>query len=255
MPTGPSALCEPGVSTASTASSAAMATASCVEVGLARGQLLQLHARPHDASAPSACGGCLPASLMISNEMPAISGTPTIREATSQYQAGRPSGAKTKIATIITISRKLVPQRGCRREKRCAFSGVERHAGLVAGDRLVLGAVVLEHAPQVGQAREQPQVAEEDRGAHDALDDPEQERRAELVLEQAREADRDDEEQADRERERDDDVPTHMPPEISCSSSPSWALAEMPSALKPIFSDSTSATTPRMIGQRSSGGA
>ena len=45
-------------------------------------------------------------------------------------------------------------------------------------------------------------------------------------------------------------VPTHMPLEIGSSSSGSWALAEMPSALKPIFSDSASATTPRMIGQR-----
>ena len=33
-----------------------------------------------------------------------------------QYQAGRPSGANTKMATIITIRRKLVPQRTCRRE-------------------------------------------------------------------------------------------------------------------------------------------
>ena len=41
-----------------------------------------------------------------------------------------------------------------------------------------------------------------------------------------------------------------MPLEIGSSSSGSWALAEMPSALKPIFSDSASATTPRMIGQR-----
>ena len=39
-----------------------------------------------------------------------------MRDATSQYQAGRPSGAKTKIASTITIRRKLVPQRGCRRE-------------------------------------------------------------------------------------------------------------------------------------------
>ena len=61
---------------------------------------------------------------MISNEMPAISGTPRMRVSTSQYQAGRPIGAKTKIATIITMSRKLVPQRGCRREKRCALAGV-----------------------------------------------------------------------------------------------------------------------------------
>ena len=33
-----------------------------------------------------------------------------------EYQAGVPSGAKTKMAMIITMSRKLVPQRGCRRE-------------------------------------------------------------------------------------------------------------------------------------------
>ena len=98
-----------------------------------------------------------------------------------------------------------MPQRGCRRVKRCAFSGVSVQAGLVAGDRLVLGAVVLEHAAQVAQAREQREVAEEDRGAQDPLDEPEQERRAELVLDQAREPDGHDEEQADRERERDDD--------------------------------------------------
>ena len=47
-----------------------------------------------------------------------------MREASSMYHSGRPIGAKTKMATIITISRKLVPQRGCRREKRWAFSGV-----------------------------------------------------------------------------------------------------------------------------------
>ena len=46
-------------------------------------------------------------------------------------------------------------------------------------------------------------------------------------------------------------VPAHIPPEIGSSSSGSWALAEIPSALKPILSDSTSATTPRMTGSRS----
>src|SRR3954453_22248648 len=45
-------------------------------------------------------------------------------------------------------------------------------------------------------------------------------------------------------------VPIHAPLEISSASSPSWALAEMPSALKPIFSDSARATTPRMTGRR-----
>jgi hypothetical protein len=42
-----------------------------------------------------------------------------------------------------------------------------------------------------------------------------------------------------------------MTPEIGSSSSSSWALADMPSALKPMLSDSTSATTPRITGQRS----
>ena len=45
-------------------------------------------------------------------------------------------------------------------------------------------------------------------------------------------------------------VSTHMRPEIGSSSSGSCALADMLSALKPMFSDSTSATTPRITGQR-----
>ena len=40
----------------------------------------------------------------------------------------------------------------------------------------MLGAVVLEHAAQVAQAREQHQVAEEDARAYAALDQPEQKR-------------------------------------------------------------------------------
>ena len=58
----------------------------------------------------------LPASLMTSYDRPAMSGMPSTRVSTSQYQAGSPIGAKTKIARTITISRKLVPHRGCRRE-------------------------------------------------------------------------------------------------------------------------------------------
>ena len=46
-------------------------------------------------------------------------------------------------------------------------------------------------------------------------------------------------------------APAHMTEEISSSSSGSWALAEMLSALKPMLSDSASATTPRITGQRS----
>ena len=50
-------------------------------------------------------------------------------------------------------------------------------------------------------------------------------------------------------------VRPHMRPPISSfspsSSSGSWALAEIASALKPILSDSPRATTPRITGQRS----
>ena len=46
-------------------------------------------------------------------------------------------------------------------------------------------------------------------------------------------------------------VPIHVPRVIGSSSSGDCAFAEMFSALKPICSDSPSATTPRTIGQRS----
>ena len=50
-------------------------------------------------------------------------------------------------------------------------------------------------------------------------------------------------------------IPHIQPPIGSGSSSPSsgsiWALAEIPNARKPIRSDSASATTPRITGQRS----
>src|SRR5215213_5965390 len=50
-------------------------------------------------------------------------------------------------------------------------------------------------------------------------------------------------------------VPAQAPPPISClapsSSGGTCALAEMPSAVKPILSDSASATTPRTTGSRS----
>src|SRR3954449_4723519 len=45
-------------------------------------------------------------------------------------------------------------------------------------------------------------------------------------------------------------VPAHIPLPISSSSPSIWALADSPSALKPMPSDSTSATTPRRIGSR-----
>ena len=47
-----------------------------------------------------------------------------MRETNSHCQSSLPSGANTKMATIITSSRKLVPQRGWKRENCWAFSGV-----------------------------------------------------------------------------------------------------------------------------------
>ena len=82
-----------------------------------------------------------------------------------------------------------------------------------------------------------------------ALDDPEQERRAELVLDEVREPDGDDEEQADRQRSAKTTVAVHRR-----AGDPLLLLGHLrvggrsPSALKPITSDSPSATTPRTIG-------
>ena len=67
----------------------------------------------------------------------------------------------------------------------------------------MLGAVVLEGAAQVPHPGEQRQVAEEDHGPQRALDQPEQDRRAELVPDEVHQRDRHDEEQADREDEGD----------------------------------------------------
>ena len=59
---------------------------------------------------------------------------------------------KTAIDTSATITRNVVPQRGWSVVFARAFATVERLARLVGADRLVLGAVVLEHAPDVGDA-------------------------------------------------------------------------------------------------------
>ena len=87
----------------------------------------------------------------------------------------------------------------------------------------------------------------------------EDERVRDRVLEEVGEAGRQQEEQADREQQREDDRARPGAAAdlllLALSSGGICALAEMPSALKPIFSDSPSATTPRMIGSRSSGGA
>src|SRR5437588_1751526 len=110
-PTRSPAEASPGFSTESTASIAAIATASWSRSGSRVVSFCScspgyITALTHDR------WRLRPAHLMISNDRPAISGTPRIRVSIKIHQAGSPIGANRKIAMIITTSRKLVPQRG-----------------------------------------------------------------------------------------------------------------------------------------------
>ena len=71
-----------------------------------------------------------------------------------------------------------------------------------------------------------------------ALDQPEQHRRAELVLDQARQPDRDDEEEADREHERQITVPPTRRPRSLLLAVGQLRVGRDPSARRPIPSDS-----------------
>ena len=102
-----------------------------------------------------------------------MTGRSRIRLAISQYQTGRPTNAKTKMPITITQSKKAVPQRGWIKLNFCTSLGRQLGAGLERVDRLVLGAVVLEDAPQVGQQPDQPDVGDEDGDADQPLDDDE----------------------------------------------------------------------------------
>ena len=74
-------------------------------------------------SRPSQVCRCLSDSLIISYERPAITGTNARRISRSARESGRPRNRKTATLTSITMSRKLVPQRGCRRLYALASSG------------------------------------------------------------------------------------------------------------------------------------
>ena len=63
------------------------------------------------------------------------------------------------------MTRNVVPQRGCSVVLRARVLDDERLARLVGADRLVLGAVVLENAPDLGDAPDGEQVADDDRRA------------------------------------------------------------------------------------------
>ena len=71
-----------------------------------------------------------------------------------------PTPMKTRIDTSATMTRNVVPQRGCNVVLVRALATVSLLARLVGADRLVLGAVELEDAADVGNAADGEQVAE-----------------------------------------------------------------------------------------------
>ena len=73
------------------------------------------------------------------------------------------------MVTTITVSRKFVPQRTCCGAELLRGLGGELGVVLVGGDRLVLGAVVHEHALDVGDLPDEEEITEEDAEAQGAL--------------------------------------------------------------------------------------
>ena len=175
-----------------------------------------------------------PAHLMISNAMPATSGTPSTRERNSMYQAGAPERREDEHGDDHHDQQEARP--AARVQARVALGALRDQlvAGLVAGDHLVLGAVVLEHAAQVLHAREQHQVAEEDRDADQLLDDDEDDELGSASLNRVVSPTGSRKNRPTANSSATTIVPAHVPPEIGSSSSGSCALAEMPSALKPM---------------------
>lgn len=88
--------------------------------------------------------------------------------------SGRSSGVareKTRMETIITTNRKLVPQRGCRRVILRAFSTCQwGRLSLVAADGLMLRAVIEEDAAPILHAGHEEHVSKEDHDAQQALE-------------------------------------------------------------------------------------
>ena len=152
MPTLSSADAARGSSTASTASIAAIATASCSWSG-SRVVSFWSSCPATSASAPSGLRRLRPANLMTSK-----------RQAGDQRHAEDPRGEQQ--VPLRQADRGEDEDRhdhhdqqearaAARVQAREALGvlGRQRQPGLEAGDRLVLGAVVLEHAAQVAQAR------------------------------------------------------------------------------------------------------
>ena len=187
---------------------------------------------------------------MISKPRPAISGTPRIRGGEQQVPRRQPDRGEDEdghdhhdqqearpAARVQAREALRVPGRERRARPRSRRSSCARRRGT--------------RTPGAGRAG--ARAARCSRGRSRCARSPRRARtgrRAELVLEQAGEADRDDEEQADGEGERDDDgAEPHAAGDrlLVLGAAARWPTCS--SALKPMLSDSTSATTPRITGQ------
>ena len=157
----------PGSHRARTASSAAIATASWSRSGSRVVSSWSFKPGPHHRPHPRLLLRLRPANLISSKEMPAITGTPSIARGHRASTTRAARGARTR------RSRRSSPPAGssCRNARMqtreaLRICGREREPCLVAGDRLVLGAVILEHPAQVAHPREQqPCSRGKDRGA------------------------------------------------------------------------------------------
>src|SRR3954451_10062970 len=167
-----------------------------VEVRLTRRELLQHEAGPHDRADP-ALAPVAPDELDDLERDAGDQGHAEDARQDEPVPRGQPDRREQEDGDDHHDEQEARPAAWMQAREALGVLGRQRQVRLVAGDRLVLGAVVLEDAAQVAQARQQRDVAEEDRRAQDPLDEPEEQRGAELVLDEAREADGDDEEQAD----------------------------------------------------------
>ena len=130
------------------------------------------------------------------------------------------------------------------RERLAVLEGVDRH---------VLGAVVLEDAPQVAELGDDGEIGDEDADADEALDEPEPEAGAELGLKRRVMTSGARKKRATAKPRATMRVRPISFLVSSCSSSPSDWLAEMVMAFMPMTSDSTRAVTPRRMGSLSTG--
>src|SRR5215217_2150020 len=144
-------------------------------VGFARRQVLELDAWPHDGADPTASAVSAAELDQLEGDASDQGDADDARE--QQPVPGRQSdGSEDEDRDDHHQQQEGGPAAGMEAREALGVLRRERHAGLEARDRLVLGAVVLEHAPEISQARERQQVAEEDGRADQALDEPEEER-------------------------------------------------------------------------------